>query len=211
MSEGSTPSTSKDSLPTHVESTAAPNEATSTLASTMVISTEDPSVTSPPKDRKITLLRRSSSTDSPLPSAASSARPETSSSVSAHQRAPRSASEGRGLASSRAPEDSSYRRTGSESALASRSAVAVPDDSSDGAITPRSSTSSPVPSTAATDSSAGGPSGSRATSGDAVDDGPVPPPPELDNVLLLALAHPRDRILLLRAEVEIERFLATPS
>lgn len=35
--------------------------------------------------------------------------------------------------------------------------------------------------------------------------------PALDQVLLAALSHPRDRFLLLRAEVEMEQFVKSPA
>lgn len=149
----------------------------------------------------------------PPPPPATPSTSQLQDSPNATARAPRASSEGRGITAttrSAAATEATYRRTGSESALTSRnhsSAMELaPDDEQ--VITPRSS--SPELSSSAAGNSEGGSVGPRSTQATEATDETVPPP-QLDSVLLLALAQPRDRILLLRAEAEIERFLATPT
>lgn len=139
----------------------------------------------------------------------------------------RASSEGRQPA--RRPLDAvTYRRTGSDTESVKRVTQAQDDDDaetgaeeqdstsrhSSGLVTPRSSSSppsSPSPSTssrAQRTESVSSP-GTTATTNEMSTAEKQSSSQQLDEVLLLALNHPRDRMLLLRAEIEMDKFIAS--
>lgn len=113
---------------------------------------------------------------------------------------PRAASESRAEAHSPASSEASFRRTDSEpvlSSLVSRTAL------NPGATPPRSTSPSPESSTSSLVPTEDG----SVTGAAELDEG-AEAELELDSALRAALLLPRDRFLLLRAEAEMERFLA---
>lgn len=110
--------------------------------------------------------------------------------------------------------DSTYRRTGSEPQTVRPATASEPASESrppSSTTSNRSTSSSPAPSTPAesllpSNISLGG----LSVDDDDEDDDPVAhgSAPPLDDALVLALGLPKDRLLLLRAELEMERFVA---
>lgn len=143
-----------------------------------------------PRDKQVTLLRRGSS------HRRSSSAGQGGTGGTGEARAPRASSEGRGGRPLSSASDEGYRRTESELVLSSPGAF---DGASTAITTPSRSASPELEGETPAEARAGGMP---------VDMEDVAP---LDAALMAALALPRDRFLLLRAETELERFILDPT